>query len=206
MELSLAQICSTATALVKGRTDVPLSEASFWANIAYQEVATRIRYATDEAIAISSTTSGENKIALPSNFAYPINVSNLSATGQKPDLDQREAHTFDSRATALGTPEQYALYATWMELWPSPDSSYSVQLRYGTKMASLVTSTSTPAFDERWHFGVALLAASYVAAARDDGESEAQNKARYLSYMGSTPNDMALRQRDKLGMRVQVLK
>jgi hypothetical protein len=206
MELNLTQLCSTATSLVKGRTDVPLSEASFWANIAYQEVATRIRYATDEALAVSSTTSGENRLALPSNFAYPIQISNLSATGNRRELRGMEAHTFDSRGTALGIPEQYALYSTWMEVWPSPDSAYSIQLRYGTKMASLISSTATPVFDERWHFGVALLTAAYVAAARDDGESEAQNKARYLSYMGSTPNDMALRQRDKLAMRVQVIR
>lgn len=206
MELNLTQLCSTATALVKGRTDVTLSEASFWANIAYQEVATRIRYATDEALAVSSTTSGENRLALPSNFAYPIQVSNLSAVGTSRELRGAEAYAFDSRSTALGTPEQYALYGTWLEMWPSPDSAYSIQLRYGTKMASLVSSTATPAFDERWHFGVALLAAAYVAAAKDDGESEAQNKARYLSYMGSTPSDLAYRQRDKLAMRVRVVK
>lgn len=208
MDLTLAQICSTATALIQGRTDIALSEASFYANLAYQEVATRIRYTADEALAISSTTSGENRISLPTDFAYPIAVSNLSLGGSddRKVLRQMEADTFDSLTTTLGTPEKYALYSTWMELWPSPDSAYSIQVRYGARLSSMVTSTSTPALDARYHLPIAFKTAELLAATKNDLEGEAVNKARYLSAMGSTPNDLALRQRDKQAMRVQFVK
>jgi hypothetical protein len=204
MDLTLGQICSLATSLIQGRTDITLSTASLWANLAYQEVATRIQYATDEGIAISSTTSGENRITLPADFGYPISVSNLSMTGDKATLRKRDADTFDSQSTALACPEEYALYADWMELYPSPDSSYSVKLRYGKKMPVMVASTSTPAFDSRYHLPIVFRTAALLAATVDDLDREATNQARYLSTISSTPTDHALRQRDKQSMRVSM--
>ena len=213
MELTLANICSTATALIQGRTDITLSDASFYANLAYQEVATRIRYTADEALAISSTTSGENRISLPTDFAYPISVSNTSIAGAAPVfgtttrvLRQVEADALDSLTTVLGVPESYALYSTWLELWPSPDSAYSIQIRYGARLSSMVTSTSTPALDARWHLPIAFKTAALLAATKNDLEGEAVNNARYLGAMGSTPTDLALRQRDKGSMRVQFVR
>lgn len=208
MQLTLAQLCSTATAFIQGRTDFTASEASFYANIAYQEVATRIRYNAQEGLAVSSTTSGENRISLPSDFAYPIAVSNLSLFGDdnRKVLRSFSAERFDSESTTLGTPTAYALYATWMELWPSPDSAYSIQLRYGTKLATLVSSTDTPALDDRWHFAIACRTAALLAASRNDLESESVNQARYLGYIGSTPSDLALRQRDVKSMRVTFIR
>lgn len=202
MDLSLAEICSLATGFVQGRTDITLSDASRMANLAYQEVATRIRYTADEGLAISSTTSGENRIALPADFAYPINVSNLSVAGST--LTLREADTFDSQSTAPACPTHYALYATWLELSPSPDSSYSLQLRYGRKLPALVASTSTPAFDSRFHLPLVFRTAALLAASKDDLDREATNQARFISAMGSTPSDQALRQRDKPSMTITV--
>ena len=97
MQLTLGQLCSSATGLIQGRTDITLSQASYWANLAYQEVATRIRYKAEESLAISSTTSGENSISLPSDFVYPVTLSNLSLAGTYQVLTQVDAATMDSR-------------------------------------------------------------------------------------------------------------
>lgn len=192
MDLTLGDLMSIATAQVQGRTDVTPSEASKAVNLAYQDVATRLRYAALEDIALSSTTSAENRIALPSDFAFAINLSNTS-TGN--ELDPADARWIDSQATALGEPLNYALYGTWVELWPSPDSSYSLQLRYGKQVTTLSASTSTPAIDSKWHQAIAFKAGEIVASWRNDTEAEVACRARYLSYMGSTPSDTAYRQR-----------
>lgn len=204
--MTLAEVCSRATQLVQGRTDITLSDASFWANKAYEEVATRIRYRAEEALAVSSTTSGENRFTLPSDFAYPISLSNLSI---QPGADYRtlrqvEAEQMDSESTELGAPQKYALYSSWVELWPSPDSSYSLQLRYGAKLPSLISSTATPAFDEKYHLPWVFRTASLLAASVNDLEGEATNTARYLSAMGSTPSNQAYAQRDKQSLRVSM--
>lgn len=207
MDLTLAQIMSTATGFVQGRTDITTSEASFYANLAYQEVATRLNYTGREAVAISSTTSGENRVSLPSDFGYPIALSNLSIAGPGTykQLLQRDAGWVDSGTTVVGQPTHYALFNSWLELYPSPDSGYSLQLRYYKALSAMTASTSTPAIDARWHLPIVYKAAELMAQSRDDRDSEEANRARYLSAMGSTPTDLALRQQAKGGMGVRLL-
>jgi hypothetical protein len=206
MELTLANIMSTATAFVQGRLDITTSEASFYANLAHQEVATRLNYRGLEATAISSTTSGENRVSLPSDFGYPISLSNLSEPGPSTyrQLGQRDAGWVDSGTTVVGQPTHYALYNSWMELYPSPDSGYSLQLRYYKTVPTMTLSTGTPSLDARWHMAIVYKTAEYLAQSRDDRDSEAANRARYLSLMGSTPTDVALRQQAR-GMGVRLL-
>lgn len=208
MDLNLSQIASIATAFNQGRLDYPLSECSFYANIALTEIATRVRHTPLEGIAVSSTTSGENRISLPSDFAFPINftLSDNSAgpVGSPIPLMERQIGWIDSETSGVGIPKWFTLYGSWIELAPSPDSAYSLQLRYGTKPRALVASTDTPSFDEKYHYAVALKTAEYLAAARNDVEQEAINRARYLSYMGSTPSDMAYKQRNEDGVSVAV--
>lgn len=206
MELTLAQCASLATQFVQGRTDVTLSQISQFANLAVEHIRTRLRTRAEEGLAISSTTSGENRVSLPSDFGFPISLSNLSVSDDKRVLVQKEADTFDSRATFIGCPREYALFSSWAELWPSPDSAYSLQLRYGKKVATITASTSTPDLDSRYHMAWVFKTAEYVAASRGDLENEAINRARFLSDMGSQPEDRALAQRNKLSMRVNLLR
>ena len=64
-----------ATNFAGGRLDWALSEVSLYANAAYAEVATRINpHRTKEALAVSSTTSGGNRIALPADYDYAMTV------------------------------------------------------------------------------------------------------------------------------------
>src|SRR6266478_6669854 len=85
MTLNLGQLCSYATRMATNRDDLQLSEASFWANQAYSTVYNRIGHTPLEAIAVSSTTSGENRYALPTDYSYGIALtlfqgSNSTAT------------------------------------------------------------------------------------------------------------------------------
>jgi len=199
MQLTMAQIWSVATSLVQGRNDYATSELSMAANLAAQDVGTRIRFKGHEAVATSSITSGASRIPLPDDFGYPLSVSNLSVPT---DLQQRDPTTFDSRTTTSGTPQYFGMYNSWMEIWPSANTAAMLQMRYITGVPEMVSSASTPAIEARWHYGIALKTAELLASWRNDLEAEAVNRARYLSYMGSTPSDQAQRQQAKAGMSV----
>lgn len=198
--------------------DYSLSEASFWVNLSYSEVATRINaHRPKEALAISSTTSGGNRIAMPSDYDYAtsftlyipsFSTTTSSGTWVIP-LRQRDARWIDSQPingnnsatnTTNGIPEAYVVYSSWLELWPSPNSAYSLQLRYMSKAPVLVNSTDTPVLDERWHAAILYKTVELLEAARNNVEGELLARNRYLSYVGSTPNDAALRQKDRTGM------
>ena len=208
MILTLGQVCSYATTMAGGRNDWALSEATFWANAALQEVASRARHVPLESLAVSSTTSGENRVALPSDFYAPLALSNLSTQGVVGlrQLRWEEAQWMDSQTTTLGEPEAVAWYGTWLELWPSPDSSYSVQFRYLARQAVLGPSTATPAIREEWHLGWLYKTVSLLEASRNNQAGEAVAENRYLNYMSTMENDLALRQKSKTGMRLRYLR
>ncbi len=214
--LNLGQISSYATLMSGGRADWSASEASFWVNAAYFEVATRTGMQPLEAIGVSSTTSGENKIALPSDFQQAIALTmyvGSSSTDSSSNntisyaLIQRDSRFLDRQnlngtgeGVVAGIPEYYQQFATWVELFPSPNSAYSLQLRYFAKPQTLVNSTDTLTLDERWHTAVLYRSVALLEASRNNPEGEAVAQNRYLSYMGSTPTDRALKQLDRTGM------
>jgi hypothetical protein len=215
MILNLGEICSRASTLAGGRNDWQLSEASFWANVALSEVGSRTGYTAKEALAVSSTTSGENRVAFPGDFDYPLGITlyvgststgTTSHTTSIVPLLPRDANWVDAQALTSGQPSDYVYFGTFIELYPSPNSAYSLQLRYMTKAPTLVASRDTPNLDERWHPGVVFKTAEFLEASRANVEGEAIARNRYLNFMAVTPTDQSLKQRDRRGMNVRYVK
>jgi hypothetical protein len=208
MILNLTQISSMATSLVQGRLDIGASEVSFYANLAASEVATRVQHRSLESVQQSSTTSGGNHLALPSDFDYPISLSiqSVGYGAANQQLQARDTPWLESTGTRLGQPSEYYVYGEFIEISPSPDSAYSLTLRYGTKMPIMVASTSTPAIGERYHPAIAYKTAEMIALARNDIENAAVARNIYLTYLDSTPSDLAYRQRSREGMAVSLQK
>ena len=200
MQLSLAQISSIATAYNQGRMDYSASEASFYANIAVQTLASQDRYRSLESVYNFSVTSGTTSIPLPTDFYNEVSLS--LSSGSNSAWNQRllpeTAQRIDSFGTTMSIPRYYNLYANAIIIAPTSDSTYSGVMRYTTKIPAMVLSTDTPDVQERYHYAVALKTAELLSAARNDVEQEALNHQRYLDYMTSIPNDRALRQLDKL--------
>lgn len=205
MILTLGDVISRSTTLAGGRRDWAPSEVSFYANLAAAEVFEQVYHTPLEALAISSTTSGENRLALPADFVGAIGLSNLSTSVRPRTVHQVEATWIDSQVTQSGEPTNYALFASWMELWPTPNSSESLQFRYYARQAEMVESSATPVFAERWHAGWLYKTAEHLELSRTNPEGAAVWSQKYVSYMGSIPSDLARRQMDKrsMGMRYQ---
>lgn len=209
---SLAELASTATRFAGGRNDWALSEVSRYVNLAMFEVASKIKHTPREAIAVSSTTTGENRIALPSDFDYATAVTmfvpsqstiSTSHTTTVVTLTPRDTTWLDAQALSGGEPDAYAIYAGSMELYPSPNSAYSLQLRYMAKVQTLVQSSETPGLDERWHPAILYKTVELLEASRNNPEGESRARDRYLTYVAVTPTDMALKQLDRRGMSMR---
>lgn len=202
-----------ATTFAGGRLDWQPSEVSRFVNIAYSEVGERTRHTPQEAIAASSTTSGGNRIALPSDFNYVTALTlftTSSSTATTPGsrntqpvvLIQRDERWLDEQADPQvgGVPEAYLHYGTWFELWPSPNSAYSIQLRYQAKNPTLINSTDTIRYDERWHAAVLYKTVELLEASRNNPEGELLARNRYLNYITVTMKDQGYKQQDRTGM------
>lgn len=213
MILNLGDVISRSTSLAGARTDWSQSEVSFWANLALQELSTRIHFTGKEGLAYSSVSSGENRIQLPSDFDYSITVRlDLYSIGTSKDdsgdiiststlamssqLTLKDPSETDS-AALKGQPEYYHLFNNWMELYPSPTSGYSVTIRYASKQRTLLDSSSTPDIDERWHPAWLYNTEKYLRKSRDDIEGSLIAERQYLQYVQATPPDRAWRQQTK---------
>ena len=189
---------SRATTRIGRRSDIALSDASFWVNVAYQEVAQAAPSALMETITVSSTTSGENRIELPADCMEIINVSWLTQVGSNSARTLRRtsvSRVDQAGFTPVGKPDEYALFNNWMELWPSPDSSYSLQLRYYLYPADMTATTAVPSVSTEWRPAILYLAEAFLHEHVGNDAEGAVARARYAGYVQSLQDKEARRQR-----------
>ena len=220
--LTLAQIASHATRMA-GLPLAPLSLVSEYINVAYSMlVHTRgVELSQQETIAYASTSTGTDnaRLAAPSDFdralglkyARPNSWSTATSrtTTWVPLVKEPapQLNTVWVQSDTSGEPAAYAEFATWFELRPSPDSAYSVELRYQRKAAEITASTATPALDEQWHWALVLKSAELLAGAfASDATSEALARNRYAIYVSNLRLDQAKKRADQRGMYVSFAK
>ena len=194
---TLADLMSHATARIGRRAEIAASTVSFYINMAYQEVSQAQPGALMETIAVSSTTSGENRIELPSGCMEIINVSWLTQVGTQSARTLRRAsvnRVDQAGFTPIGPPHEYALFNNWLELWPSPDSSYSLQLRYFAYPSDMTTTTNVPSLATEWRPAVLYLGEALLHEYVGNEFEGAQARARYAGYAASLKNAEARRQ------------
>lgn len=200
---ALSTIMSEATSMIGNRSDLAQSSASLYANLAYQHIWNTLDHQYGEAIAISSTTSGGNRITYPSDFQEVVNMSNLSMAPPGP-MYKINWNDIDSAATSQGAPTNYVEYGGWIELWPSPDSSYSIQLRYKTRPSIQTLGTSVGSLSTRHDYLWILKTAELCADRLKDWDTGATMRAKYTAEVNMIPTDTAMRQRSRQGMRISM--
>lgn len=195
---TLAQLMSETTRALGNRGDLAQSDVSFWVNEAYEEVSQQLCFENEsEAVAISSTTVNEDKIALPTDFRELVSVSNLSYNNVLLDpLNVDQLMKFDSDTS--GIPRYYAQYADWLELRPLPDSAYSLELRYRKVRSDMTATTAQPtSVATRFRRGIMLKAKELMAQhVLSNPEKAVIAHNEYISFMHSLPTDTGLRMRN----------
>jgi len=197
---------SQATARIGRRSDLAASTVSFYTNMAYQEVAQATPHALLETITVSSTTSGENRIELPSDCMEMVNLSWLTTLGvqsgqtlRRASLDRVDQAGFNP----IGKPQEYALFSNWLELWPSPDSSYSLQMRYRAYPSDMTATTAVPSLATEWRPAVLYLTEAFLHEYIGNESEAAIARTRYAGYAQSLKDTQARRQMAG-GMRISL--
>jgi len=201
---TLQEIASFATRAVGRRADLSISDASRFVNEAYFEVF----YASDpqeaESVAVSSTTTGENKIELPTDFLEPITATLIFRSGSTADSNHSSYNTLrlvsveqmDGRnPQPSGTPRDIAFFNSWAELFPSPNSAFSFQLRYRAHPTDLTELTDTPSVSTPWRRAIVLKTEEYLFQDLDDPQGVQSAQLRYLDYISRIQTDQASRQK-----------
>jgi hypothetical protein len=202
---NLGEIMSFATGNVGRRADIQGSVVSRIANEAYFDVYYASDPARGEQIVPSSTSSGENKIELPTDFHAPISLALIYQTTASPTasdhssyktLTLRDVDWMDARnPQPSGIPTDVAFYNTWLELYPSPNSAYSLQLRYRTGPSDLVETTDVPSVDTPWRRAVVIKAEELLYHYLQDDTREEAASRRYLQQVSMLETKQARIQR-----------
>lgn len=200
---TLNDIMSFATANVGRRADIAASTVSRLVNEAYFEVYYASNPQEAESIAVSSTTTGENKIELPTDFSEPLTASLIWRSGSTAASNHSSYQTLrlvdvtqmDGRnPQPSGTPVDIAFYNSWAELWPSPNSAYSFQLRYRANPSDLTALTEVPSLSTPWRIAVVRKAEENLYRFLDDDTGAQNAQIRYLDYVQRIKTDEAKRQ------------
>lgn len=209
MQLTLAQAISRATTFAGGRLDWDVSDASFYVNqgVAYIARNVAVVHKSLESSYATTIASGVSRMRLPTDYddtiAFSIG-SSVAASGstQWSTLGKKDIGWADTMAGRLdtGRPVGYVEYGeTFFDIVPSPNSSYSLVLRYHTLPSELTTSTATLPLNERWHWPAVLKAAELLSASRADMEGEQTNRNRYIDYMSTVLPDQDKKWMDQRG-------
>ena len=201
----LSDIVSKATAGLGNREDITLSDASFWANESHRFLWDTYPHDQQELIAVSSTTSGERTLVKPAGFLEMLNIQISSSTGtttasneSKNGLQPLNYFEYDALSVATGRPTHYLDYGEALELYPTPDSSFSLQMRYKGSAPIITALTEVPSISTRLRYAMMLKTRQFMAEnIINDEEAAVRAENAYLRYMGQTPSDRALKQRGK---------
>ena len=200
---NLGELMSFMTSNAGRRADLDASVVSRLANEAYFEVFYALEPAESERIVVSSTTTGENKIELPSDFYTPISASLIYRSGSTAasnhssytTLKLVRAEEIDSKnPQPSGVPQELAFFNSWMELHPSPNSAYSFQLRYKSGATDMTSTSDIPSVSTPWRRAVLMKGEELLHAYLQDPSAEAAANLRYLRYTSTLKNEMATRQ------------
>jgi hypothetical protein len=189
--------------MLGNRTDLTGSRVSLYANKALEFIWNAVEHDKSEALAVSSTTSGENRITLPTDIQELTAISNTSAVPPQLLLPWN-VNDIDSSYTYSGTPQNYVLFSDYLELWPTPNSAFSLQLRYKTRVPTVSLTTAVSSLHTRYDMAHLYKTVEFCADAVKDWESAAVFRSKFLSEIASVPSDLAMRQRAKEGMRVSL--
>lgn len=211
MFLTLAQMISRATTLAGGRLDWDSSDASFYVNQAAGYVARNMGlvHRSLESSYATTIASGVSRMKLPTDYNYAVALSigsSIAASGstQWSTLGKRDIGNADVLAGRLdattGKPQAYVEWGdAFFEIVPSPNSSYSLVLRYQRQIEEMTASTATISLNDQWHWAVVLKASELLAMSRGDYELEQIARNRYIDYMSTILPDQDKKWMDQRG-------
>lgn len=144
-----------------------------WANEAQRKIFREVKMRAGESSATLPTTANVSTLALPSDFEELISLFNISSNPAEelhPTIDEDE---FDSLVSETGTPFWFRIVGSNIYLSPTPDSTYSIRLRYWKLPTDLSADGQSFSVPEQWCYLIELycLYRSYAS----EGDVEMSN-------------------------------
>jgi hypothetical protein len=210
MPWTLRDVMSEATTLANlTDTQIMPSRVSHYVNLAIRDVANRLPAVEFERYAVSSTSSGSPFYFLPADCERLLNLSLTTGVTGEGGQGIRQTNVWEvdaqSNGTQTGIPTMFVSYGTWLEFYPSPNSSYSLQLRYQARFSEITNTESVPSVDTRYHSAVFFKTTEYLGLRSGNVALANLMHDRYEAELTKQPSALNQRQQDKLGMSARLI-
>lgn len=117
-----------------------------WLNEGQRDVALRADIRTGQSVSTITTAAGTATANLPADFARFISLTSSSRS-----VERLELREFDDLSPSTGTPSCYVIIGTAINFYPTPDATYTLQLRYWRLPAVMVDPNDVPELPLQYH-------------------------------------------------------
>ena len=200
---TLGEISSMVTADIGRRADIDASIVSQRVNMAYFEVAQAVPHALLEETYTSSLTSGDSNVTLPTDFGEPISLRLEIYSSQTTPSTPKSYKTLalvpisyiDANLSEdNGEPESFAFFNDHIELDPSADSGYTLQIRYRVMPSDLTDPDSIPSISTPWRMAIKRRAEVLMHEYLGNWPAAQAAQDRYLTFVNTLKEDEDRRQ------------
>lgn len=206
--MNLTQLRSHVRSLTGIQSTAIISDADIdlFINEAYQEINREADWPFLRAQTTITTSSNQGTYSLPAGVADNslASVAVLSNDVNRRQLRPRSRYSTDdsSGPYIIGRPLEYSVWNGVMELYPTPDVSETITLRYFSEPANLSSGTDVPIFDAKFHSLVAYGASVRVLIREgDDTERRGYYNLQFQNGMEQMKGDY-LSERDRSILRL----
>lgn len=136
-------------------------------NNALRELSRKVDFYQEETAYPFTTTAGMASYSWPTDLGKARFIADTSIRRTLQAVRMRQ---IDQAVAQSGRPYAYAVDGPGIVLWPTPDSTYSLNLRYFKLPDLLVNDTDVPALPDDYHQILTYYALSRAYEAEDDLE------------------------------------
>lgn len=148
---------------------IPDATLDIYLNGAYRDIAEKYKFHKARRLCRFDTVSGSDKYDLPTDTGTILKVRNVTDEERLRMYDRNEIF---ENVEEDGKPLYWAHIRDWIQLFPTPDGVYTIEMWYKAGVFDLSDANPTPIMPASWHEAIPLLARhKYYDDAGDMGKA-----------------------------------
>jgi len=160
-------------------------------NDAISELSAKAQYYGEEAEATTTLTGGTGTYSFSSlSLVDPTKIRSVRLTSPLQELSLIDLRDIDRSTTVTGVPYCYALNGQGLTVYPTPDSSYTLKVRYWRLLPALSQDTDTPALPPRYHRALTFYAIARCFEREDDVQQAQYYDQKWMETIRNLKADL----------------
>ncbi|HEY6022396.1 MAG TPA: hypothetical protein VIY48_21815 [Candidatus Paceibacterota bacterium] len=136
---------------------IPDATLDLFINAAYTDIVEKNKFHKARKLCRFDSVTDQDKYTLPSDVYAIIHVRDRTNEQRLIKRDAQQIFEVFGSATT-GLPRYYAHLRGWIQIFPTPNGVYSIEVLYRSSLTALSDTNPTPEIPASWHEAIPLLA------------------------------------------------